>query len=111
MELEDIRPDQIHIAILTQLATLQANVGHLAEMFAEHREERSKLGIRVGDLEKAVPDKLQDRLGKIEIRIGQIGIVSAVAGGLVGIVSPLAWGEVSKRIDAQPPAIHRTMRP
>lgn len=105
------KTDQVHLAILTTLATLEAKVGHLGEMFAEHREERSKLGERVGDLEKAVPDKLQDRLAKIEIRMGQIAIISAIAGGIVGIAIQLAWGEISKRVDAQPTVIHRTIRP
>ena len=92
VDLNETKTDQVHLAILTTLATLETKVGHLGEMFAEHREERSKLG---------------ERIGKLEIRQGQIAIVATI----MAILSPLIWSELSKRMEAQPTVIHRTIRP
>jgi hypothetical protein len=100
MEIEDFKADQIHIAILTTLTRLQAELRHLGEMFAEHREDRSKLGERVGELEKAMPNKLDERLARLEIIvIGKMAVVAA----LILCLIPIAWPEIKTTIQRSPP--------
>ena len=92
--------DPIHIAILTRLATMDANLSHLADMFAENNKERSKLGERVGIVEKSIPNRLDERLSRLEIIvIGKMAVVAV----LVLLAIPIAWPEIKSAIQRSAP--------
>jgi hypothetical protein len=78
--------------VLVNLAEMRTELRHLTELAETHGKERSHMGERVGSLERAVPEKLTERLGRLETRIGQFMVV----GSLLIMVWPVVWGEISR---------------
>jgi hypothetical protein len=83
--------------VLVNLAEMRTELQHLTKLAEMHGRERSHMGERVGTLERAVPEKLTERLGRLETRIGQFMVV----GSLLIMVWPVVWGEI-RRPDVAP---------
>jgi hypothetical protein len=83
--------------VLVSLAEMRTELRHLTELAETHGKERSHMGERVGTLERAVPEKLTERLGRLETRNGQLMLL----GSLLIMVWPVVWGEI-RRPEAAP---------
>ena len=83
--------------VLVNLAEMRTELRHLTELAETHGKERSHMGERVGTLERAVPEKLTERLGRLETRNGQLMLL----GSLLIMVWPVVWGEI-RRPEAAP---------
>ncbi len=98
--------------ILSQLAGLHKDVKHLLESFEKHEHEKSKLGERVGAIEEAIPEKLDERLRTLELKQGQAAILGCVALFVVvpifSIIAPIIYSEIKRPVDSQP--IHPTIQ-
>jgi hypothetical protein len=78
--------------VLVSLAEMRTELQHLTKLAETHGRERSHMGERVGTLERAVPEKLAERLGRLETRIGQFMLL----GGLVAVLWPMVWAEIRR---------------
>ena len=83
--------------VLVSLAEMRTELQHLTKLAETHGRERSHMGERVGTLEKAVPEKLTERLGRLETRNGQLMLL----GSLLIVLWPMIWGEI-RRPDVAP---------
>jgi hypothetical protein len=83
--------------VLVSLAEMRTELRHLTELAETHGRERSHMGERVGTLERAVPEKLTERLGRLETRSGQLMLL----GSLSIVLWPMIWGEI-RRPDVAP---------
>ncbi len=83
--------------VLVSLAEMRTELQHLTKLAETHGRERSHMGERVGTLEKAVPEKLTERLGRLETRSGQLMLL----GSLLIVLWPMIWGEI-RRPDTAP---------
>jgi hypothetical protein len=82
---------------LVSLAEMRTELQHLTKLAETHGRERSHMGERVGTLERAVPERLTERLGRLETRSGQLMLL----GSLVILLWPVVWGEI-RRPEAAP---------
>jgi hypothetical protein len=83
--------------VLVSLAEMRTELQHLTKLAETHGRERSHMGERVGTLERAVPERLTERLGRLETRSGQLMLL----GSLVILLWPVVWGEI-RRPEAAP---------
>ena len=83
--------------VLVSLAEMRTELQHLTKLAETHGRERSHMGERVGTLERAVPEKLTERLGRLETRNGQLMLL----GSLLIVLWPMIWGEI-RRPDVAP---------
>ena len=83
--------------VLVSLAEMRTELQHLTKLAETHGRERSHMGERLGTLERAVPEKLTERLGRLETRNGQLMLL----GSLLIVVWPMVWGEI-RRPDVAP---------
>ncbi len=78
--------------VLVSLAEMRTELQHLRHLAESHGRERSHMGERVGTLERAVPEKLTERLGRLETRNGQLMLL----GSLLIVLWPMIWGEIRR---------------
>ncbi len=78
--------------VLVSLAEMRTELQHLTKLAETHGRERSHMGERVGTLERAVPEKLTERLGRLETRNGQLMLL----GSLLIVLWPMIWGEIRR---------------
>ena len=83
--------------VLVSLAEMRTELQHLTKLAETHGRERSHMGERVGTLERAVPEKLTERLSRLETRIGQF----MVLGSLLTVLWPVILAEI-RRPEAAP---------
>jgi hypothetical protein len=83
--------------VKSNLAEMRTELQHLTKLAETHGRERSHMGERVGTLERAVPEKLTERLSRLETRIGQF----MVLGSLLTVLWPVILAEI-RRPEAAP---------
>ncbi len=78
--------------VLVSLAEMRTELQHLTKLAETHGRERSHMGERVGTLERAVPEKLTERLSRLETRIGQLMLL----GSVLAVLWPMIWAEIRR---------------